>query len=388
MTKQQVTAAPTMYDLSFEKDACGMGFIAQMEGTASHQLVKHALTMLERMNHRGGTGAEPETGDGAGILATIPDKFFQREAKAAGVSLPDRGQYAVGMFFLPAEEEHKNGLQQALVKEIEAAGYLVLWQRDVPFQYENCGPGAQKVMPSFVQLFIKRPLEVQTDRDFEDRLYRLRRKLEKTYHAGEMAICSLSSKTIVYKGMLHAYQVGIFYDDLQDEDFAASIAVVHSRFSTNTFPSWDRAQPFRFLAHNGEINTLRGSENWMKSHGIEVYNEEDSDSAKLENCMEYLYRNGRDIPHALMMMVPEAWSEEAGLGEEMTAFQEYNASFMAPWDGPAALCFTDGEMVGATLDRNGLRPSRYSITKDGFVQVASESGVVDFAPSNVIEKVC
>lgn len=386
MTKQQVTAAPTMYDPSFEKDACGMGFIAQMEGTASHQLVKHALTMLERMNHRGGTGAEPETGDGAGILATIPDKFFQREAKTAGVCLPDRGQYAVGMFFLPAEEEHKNGLQQALVKEIEAAGYLVLWQRDVPFQYENCGPGAQKVMPSFVQLFIKRPLEVQTDRDFEDRLYRLRRKLEKTYHAGEMAICSLSSKTIVYKGMLHAYQVGIFYDDLQDEDFAASIAVVHSRFSTNTFPSWDRAQPFRFLAHNGEINTLRGSENWMKSHGIEVYNEEDSDSAKLENCMEYLYRNGRDIPHALMMMVPEAWSEEAGLGEEMTAFQEYNASFMAPWDGPAALCFTDGEMVGATLDRNGLRPSRYSITKDGFVQVASESGVVDFAPSNVIEK--
>uniref|UniRef100_UPI0035DB1974 glutamate synthase large subunit n=2 Tax=Enterococcus avium TaxID=33945 RepID=UPI0035DB1974 len=386
MTKQQVTEAPTMYDPSFEKDACGMGFIAQMEGKASHQLVKHALTMLERMNHRGGTGAEPETGDGAGILATIPDKFFQREAKTAGVSLPDRGQYAVGMFFLPAEEKHKNGLQQALVKEIEAAGYLVLWQRDVPFQYENCGPGAQKVMPSFVQLFIKRPLEVQTDRDFEDRLYRLRRKLEKTYHAGEMAICSLSSKTIVYKGMLHAYQVGIFYDDLQDEDFAASIAVVHSRFSTNTFPSWDRAQPFRFLAHNGEINTLRGSENWMKSHGIEVYNEEDSDSAKLENCMEYLYRNGRDIPHALMMMVPEAWSEKANLGEEMTAFQEYNASFMAPWDGPAALCFTDGEMVGATLDRNGLRPSRYSITKDGFVQVASESGVVDFEPSNVIEK--
>lgn len=386
MTKQQVTEAPTMYDPSFEKDACGMGFIAQMEGKASHQLVKHALTMLERMNHRGGTGAEPETGDGAGILATIPDKFFQREAKTAGVNLPDRGQYAVGMFFLPAEEKHKNGLQQALVKEIEAAGYLVLWQRDVPFQYENCGPGAQKVMPSFVQLFIKRPLEVQTDRDFEDRLYRLRRKLEKTYHAGEMAICSLSSKTIVYKGMLHAYQVGIFYDDLQDEDFAASIAVVHSRFSTNTFPSWDRAQPFRFLAHNGEINTLRGSENWMKSHGIEVYNEEDSDSAKLENCMEYLYRNGRDIPHALMMMVPEAWSEKANLGEEMAAFQEYNASFMAPWDGPAALCFTDGEMVGATLDRNGLRPSRYSITKDGFVQVASESGVVDFEPSNVIEK--
>ncbi|MFC4771120.1 glutamate synthase large subunit [Enterococcus hermanniensis] len=386
MTTQKIYKAPTMYDPSFEKDACGMGFIAQMQGNSSHQLVSYALTMLERMNHRGGTGAEPETGDGAGILTTIPDQFFQREAKKAAAVLPIKGHYAVGMFFLPSDSETKRGLQQALVTEIEAAGYNVLWQRDVPFQYENCGPGAQKVMPSFVQLFIKRPLDVLSDRDFEDRLYRLRRKLEKNYHAEEVSICSLSAKTIVYKGMLHAYQVGIFYDDLQDEAFEASIAVVHSRFSTNTFPSWDRAQPFRFLAHNGEINTLRGSENWMKSHGIEVYNEADSDSAKLENCMEYLYRNGRDIPHALMMMVPEAWSKEAGLGEELTAFQEYNASFMAPWDGPAALCFTDGDIVGATLDRNGLRPSRYSITKDGFVQVASESGVVDFAPSNVIEK--
>lgn len=386
MTTQKTYEAPTMYDPSFEKDACGMGFIAQMQGNTSHQLVSYALTMLERMNHRGGTGAEPETGDGAGILTTIPDQFFQREAKKSATVLPAKGQYAVGMFFLPSDPEQKRGLQQALVTEIEAAGYQVLWQRDVPFQYENCGPGAQKVMPSFVQLFIKRPLDVSSDRDFEDRLYRLRRKLEKNYQAQELSICSLSAKTIVYKGMLHAYQVGIFYDDLQDEAFEASIAVVHSRFSTNTFPSWDRAQPFRFLAHNGEINTLRGSENWMKSHGIEVYNEEDSDSAKLENCMEYLYRNGRDIPHALMMMVPEAWSKEAGLGEELTAFHEYNASFMAPWDGPAALCFTDGDMVGATLDRNGLRPSRYSITKDGFVQVASESGVVDFAPSNVIEK--
>ncbi|WP_315306474.1 glutamate synthase large subunit [Enterococcus devriesei] len=386
MLKEQYTKAPTLYDPAFEKDACGMGFIAQMQGKKSHQLVEYALTMLERMNHRGGTGAEPETGDGAGILATISDKFFQREAQKFGAQLPAKSQYAVGMFFLPTEEKQKLGLLKALVTEIEAAGYPVIWQRDVPFQYENCGPGAQKVMPSFVQLFIKRPVDVATDREFEDRLFRLRRKLEKIYHAGEFSICSLSAKTIVYKGMLHAYQVGIFYDDLKDQDFEASIAVVHSRFSTNTFPSWDRAQPFRFLAHNGEINTLRGSENWMKSHDIEVYNEEDSDSAKLENCMEYLYRNGRDIPHALMMMVPEAWSEEANLGEEMTAFQEYNASFMAPWDGPAALCFTDGEMVGATLDRNGLRPSRYSITKDGFVQVASESGVVDFAPSNVIEK--
>ncbi|EOH87817.1 glutamate synthase large subunit [Enterococcus pallens] len=386
MSNQTRSKVPTMYNPSFEKDACGMGFIAQMHGNASRELVVHALTMLERMNHRGGTGAEPDTGDGAGILITVPDRFFRREAGKQGITLPSKGEYAVGMFFLPTEEKQKLGLMQAIINDIETAGYPVIWHRDVPFQFENCGPGAQRVMPSFVQLFVKKPMDVKAGRMFEDHLYRLRRKLEKTYHSNEMSLCSLSAKTIVYKGMLHAYQVGIFYEDLQDAEFEASIAVVHSRFSTNTFPSWDRAQPFRFLAHNGEINTLRGAENWMKSHGVEVYNEEDSDSAKLENCMEYLYRNGRDIPQALMMMVPEAWSKEAGLGDELTAFSEYNASFMAPWDGPAALCFTDGDMVGAALDRNGLRPSRYSITKDGLVQVASESGVVDFESSNIIEK--
>ncbi|GCF93955.1 glutamate synthase [Enterococcus florum] len=363
-----------------------MGFIAQMEGRASRELVTHALTMLERMNHRGGTGAEPDTGDGAGILLTLPDTFFREEGERQGIDLPASGDYAVGMFFLPADEQQRLGLLQAITKDIEIAGYPVIWHRDVPFQFENCGPGAQRVMPSFVQLFIKRPMDVTKGRVFEDHLFRLRRKLEKTYRGNDMSICSLSSKTVVYKGMLHAYQVGIFYDDLQAENFKASIAVVHSRFSTNTFPSWDRAQPFRFLAHNGEINTLRGAENWMKSHGVEVYNPEDSDSAKLENCMEFLYRNGRDIPQVLMMMVPEAWSEEASLSPKLTAFSEYNASFMAPWDGPAALCFTDGEMVGAALDRNGLRPSRYSITKDGLVLVASESGVVDLDFSTVVEK--
>ncbi|WP_159722079.1 glutamate synthase large subunit [Enterococcus sp. CSURQ0835] len=376
----------TMYEPAFEKDACGMGFIAQMSGQVSHQIVSCALTMLERMNHRGGTGAEPDTGDGAGVLLTLPDRFFRAEATAAGVVLPPSGDYACGMFFLPQETEKKAGLLAALKTEIASAGFPVLWIREVPFAFENCGPGAQKVMPSFVQLFLGRPSEVKRGRAFEDQLYRLRRQIEKTYHATELSICSLSAKTVVYKGMLHAYQVGLFYPDLQDPRVEASIAVVHSRFSTNTFPSWDRAQPYRFLAHNGEINTLRGAENWMKSHGIEIYNEENSDSAKLENCLEYLYRNGREIPQALMMMVPEAWSKEAKLADELTAFSEYNASFMAPWDGPAALCFTDGEMVGAALDRNGLRPSRYSITKDGLVLVASESGVIDLKPENVIEK--
>lgn len=373
----------TMYDPSFEKAACGMGFIAQKDGIASHQLVDHALTMLERMNHRGGTGAEPDTGDGAGILMAMPHAFFEKELAGR---LPVKGEYAVGMFFLPKEKRKKDFLLKALLRDIAQAGYFVLATRDVPFAFYHCGPGAQEVMPSFVQVFIEKPIDVSAGRAFEDRLYRLRRKLEKSFDPSEFSICSLSSKTIVYKGMLHAYQVRLFYPDLEDEAMATHIALIHSRFSTNTFPSWDRAQPFRFLAHNGEINTLRGAENWMHSHRIAIYNEADSDSAKLENCMEYLYRNGRDIPQALMMMVPEAWSKEANLSPEVEAFNEYNASFMAPWDGPAALCFTDGEMVGAALDRNGLRPSRYSITKDGLIVVASESGVVDLNPAEVVEK--
>lgn len=376
----------SLYDSTFEKAACGMGFIAQKDGKASRELVDYALTMLDRMNHRGGTGAEKDTGDGAGMLMAMPDSFFRNEAKKVDVHLPEPEEYAVGMFFLPQEKSSKELLEKAVLRDIRAEGFSILWQRNVPYAFYNCGPGAQKSMPSFVQIFIQKPVDLKTGRAFEDRLYQLRRILEKNYDPSEFSICSLSSQTICYKGMLHANQVRHFFTDLEDLRMQTSIALIHSRFSTNTFPSWDRAQPYRFLAHNGEINTLRGAENWMTSHQIELYNEENSDSAKLENCMEYLYRNGRDIPQALMMMVPEAWSKKANLSKELTAFNEYNASFMMPWDGPAALCFTDGKMAGAILDRNGLRPSRYSITKDGFVVVASESGVVDFPASEVIEK--
>lgn len=376
----------SLYDSTFEKAACGMGFIAQKDGKASRELVDYALTMLDRMNHRGGTGAEKDTGDGAGMLMAMPDSFFRNEAKKIDVHLPEPEEYAVGMFFLPREKSSKELLEKAVLRDIRVEGFSILWQRNVPYAFYNCGPGAQKSMPSFVQIFIQKPVDLKTGRAFEDRLYQLRRILEKNYDPSEFSICSLSSQTICYKGMLHANQVRHFFTDLEDLRMQTSIALIHSRFSTNTFPSWDRAQPYRFLAHNGEINTLRGAENWMTSHQIELYNEENSDSAKLENCMEYLYRNGRDIPQALMMMVPEAWSKKANLSKELTAFNEYNASFMMPWDGPAALCFTDGKMAGAILDRNGLRPSRYSITKDGFVVVASESGVVDFPASEVIEK--
>ncbi|WP_407929210.1 glutamate synthase large subunit [Agrilactobacillus fermenti] len=376
-----------LYDPRYEHDACGMGFITQMDGQKSHDLIEKALTMLHRMNHRGGTGAEPDTGDGAGILLQVPDEFFRKEAQTLTIDLPSLGDYAVGQFFMPKPTTERDAVIASATEEIENRGFHVLGHRLVPFVYDACGPTAQQTMPSFVQFFIARPNDVARGRQFEDSLYELRRHLEKNFSAAtELSIASLSSRTIVYKGMLHAYQVGLFYPDLHDETMTSAICLVHSRFSTNTFPSWDRAQPYRYLAHNGEINTLKGAENWMTAHNIEIYNEENSDSAKLENCMEYLYHHGRDIPEALLMMVPEAWSKAKTMDPKQRAFDEYNESFMSPWDGPAALCFTDGVQVGAALDRNGLRPSRYLMTKSGLFVVASESGVVDIMPEDVVKK--
>ena len=381
-----IEKSKTMYTPTFEHDACGMGFITQVDGKTSHELVERALIMLKRMNHRGGTGAEPDTGDGAGILLAMPDAFFRTYAEKNALKLPALGEYAVGMFFLPQEKHEKDAMLSSLNDEISRYGFPVIGSRNVPYVYESCGPTAQKAMPGFVQVIVGKPADIEAGRPFEDALYYLRRHLEKTFSSDEFAIVSFSSRTVCYKGMLHAYQVGEFYPDLHDPKMKSAIALIHSRFSTNTFPSWERAQPFRFIAHNGEINTLKRAENWMVSHNIEIYNEDDSDSAKLENCMEYLYRNGRDIPQILLMMVPEAWGKDAHLSAKQTAFDEYNSSFVAPWDGPAALCFTDGIQVGAMLDRNGLRPSRYNLIKGNFLIVASESGVYDVEPENIIEK--
>ncbi|MDR2465212.1 MAG: glutamate synthase large subunit, partial [Streptococcaceae bacterium] len=373
----------TLYDKSLEHDACGMGFVANINGEESHQLVEYGLQMLTRMNHRGGTGAEPDSGDGAGVLLSMPHTFFSEVAKEKNVELGERGHYAVGMFFLPKEAEARRVVLNRLIQFFESAQFPPLFTRNVPFQFENCGPSAQKSMPSFVQIAIKRR---KSDIDFEEVLYQLRREIERNFTNGEVYVASLSSKTILYKGMLHAFQVRLFFDDLTHPLMKAKICLTHSRFSTNTFPSWDRAQPFRYLAHNGEINTLKGAENWMHANGIEVYNEENSDSAKLENCMEYMARNGRSIQESLMMMIPESFEEKSGLSSEAKAFYEYATSFVAPWDGPAGLVYTDGDLVGAALDRNGLRPSRYSITKNGFIVVSSESGVIDFQPSEVVKK--
>ena len=379
----------TLWQPDFESDACGMGFIAQIDGKASHLLVERALTMLTRMNHRGGTGAEPETGDGAGILLALPDEFFRKIAKEHDVELPKLGDYAVGQFFLSRKENKKHQELEAIKAAVKAQGYEVLFTRTVPFNFEACGATAQGIMPSFVQVFIEKKSSekaVSEISNFENDLFIIRRNLEKRFDEEELYICSLSSQTVVYKGMLHAYQVKLFYPDLSDEDFKSHIALTHSRFSTNTFPSWNRAQPFRFLAHNGEINTLRGAENWMKVNDIEMYNEENSDSAKLENCMEYFYRNGRELPESLLTMIPEAWGEQTGLSPELKAFYEYSTAHIAPWDGPAALVFTDGKTVGARLDRNGLRPSRYLVTKDNSIILSSESGVVDIPADEIIEK--
>lgn len=385
LREQMVKNAP-LWDESLEHDACGMGFIAQRYGQSSHELVERAITLLTRMNHRGGTGSEPDTGDGAGLLMSIPDKFFRKVARIEGITLPQSGEYAVAMLFLPFDTVAKNKVLDKIITEISADGFEYIFDRDVPFDFDACGPTAQQAMPGFRQIFIKKPQHVALERDFDDALYTLRRHLEDTISDEDMYIVSLSAKTITYKGMLHAYQVGQFFLDLHDEDVEAKIALTHSRFSTNTFPSWDRAQPFRFLAHNGEINTLQGDVNWMKTHGVAIYNEENSDSAMMENTMEHLYRHGRSIPQALLMLVPEAHSKEANVSDELAAFTEYNESFMAPWDGPAAVVFTDGNIVGARLDRNGLRPSRYLVTDDGYVILSSESGVVDVPANSIIEK--
>ncbi len=276
------------------------------------------------------------------------------------MTLPAAGDYAVAQLFLAHDSSERAAVLDSAKQQIQLNGFTVLGERTVPFIFENCGPGAQQSMPGFVQLIIERPADVQPGRPFEDQLYFLRRDLEKAFDRSSLSICSLSSQTIVYKGQLHAYQVGLFYPDLHDPNLKSAICLIHSRFSTNTFPSWDRAQPYRFLAHNGEINTLKGAENWMTSHGIAIYDEAASDSAKLENCMEYLYRHGRTIPEALLMLVPEAFEANPKLSAAQRAFDEYHASFVTPWDGPAACVSPTGfklalTSTGTGYDHRGLR---------------------------------
>ncbi|WP_404447738.1 glutamate synthase large subunit [Microbacterium marinum] len=384
-----------MYNPAFEKDACGLAMVATLRGEAGHDIVDLALTALRNLEHRGAIGSDAGTGDGAGILTQMPDAFLREVVE---FDLPAAGEYAVGLAFLPIERDDRDAQKAAIVRIAESEGLTVLGWRDVPTADDNLGKLAFDARPAFEQLFVSRPAVgdspalsgIQLDR----RAYRLRKRAQ---HELGAYFVSLSSRTLGYKGMVTTLQLEPFYPDLQDERFTTELAVVHSRYSTNTFPSWPLAQPLRMLAHNGEINTVNGNRNWMRARQSQLESEllgdirpllpicvdGQSDSASFDEVLELLSLTGRSLPHAIMMMVPEAYEKQTDMPDDLRAFYEYHSMQMEPWDGPAALIFTDGTLVGATLDRNGLRPGRWTETTDGIVVIGSETGVLDFEPERI-----
>jgi len=393
-----------LYDPANEHDSCGVGFLARLDAEATHGIVADAVQILVNLEHRGAIGGDKATGDGAGLLLQIPDGLLRAEWPAASPKLPHRGDYAVGMVFLPTNPVLTDRAVDTLERIALDEGCEVLGWRRVPVDTSPLGEFARETRPEIRQLFLGRG-RVAADA-FERKLYAIRRRAEKDVarwadDASQFCVPSLSSRTIVYKGMLVGTQLPLFYPDLRDKRFLSAFALVHQRYSTNTFPSWSLAQPFRTLAHNGEINTLRGNINQMRAResilqsdlfGADlsklkpIINETGSDSAMLDNALELLLLGGRSLPHAMMMLVPEAWGPRFTMGEDKRAFYEYHAAFMEPWDGPAALAFTDGRYIGATLDRNGLRPARYTVTRDGLVVMASETGVLDLAPERILSR--
>src|SRR6266496_3677838 len=390
-----------LYDSRYEHDACGVGFVADLSGRRRHDIVASALTVLRNLEHRGAKGSDPETGDGAGILTQIPDEFFR---SACEFPLPEPGAYAAGMVFMPGRGENGGAARaMAAVEDIAAREHLtVLGWRGVPHDPACCGAAARAALPGLSQLFVAGQAG-ETGLALDRLAFCLRKRAE---HEAGVYFASLSSATIVYKGMLTPPQLTRFFPDLCDEEFASALALVHSRFSTNTFPSWPLAHPYRFVAHNGEINTIRGNRNWMRAReamlatdlirpdaagrGIErllpVLDEAASDSASFDACLELLTLGGRSLPHAVLMMIPEPWENNPQMDPARRAFYRFHASLMEPWDGPALIAFTDGTLIGAVLDRNGLRPGRYWVTSDGLVVLASEVGVLDIDPATVIRK--
>ncbi|MFZ5634108.1 MAG: glutamate synthase large subunit [Bacillota bacterium] len=398
-----------LYDPRFEHDACGIGFVANIKGKKSNQIVRQALNILVNLDHRGARGAEVNTGDGAGILMQIPHAFFARKCAKAGLHLPPAGRYGVGMLFLPHDADRREKCEQTVERIVREEGQTPLGWRTVPVNDYTLGETSRLARPFIRQVFIARNPEIKDEMAFERKLYVIRKRAEKEVRRsyileGEIFtfyFASLSSRTIVYKGMLTPEQLSSFYLDLNDLDMETAIALVHSRFSTNTFPSWERAHPYRYIIHNGEINTLRGNINWMHARQamfqselfgedmakvIPVIDQDASDSGMFDNCMEFLHLAGRSLPHVAMMMIPEPWSNHESMSDEKKAFYEYHSCLMEPWDGPAAIAFTDGKIVGAVLDRNGLRPSRYYVTRDDLIVLASEVGVLDIPPENVLIK--
>ena len=368
-----------LYDPQFEHDSCGVGFVVNINGEKSHEIVKKGLDVLKRLAHRGAVGADPKTGDGAGVLIQIPHEFY----KKVFPKLPQFGSYGTGVVFFPQNKRLRDICRDVFEKVVEQEGQTLLGWRKIPVNDSNIGETAKKTQPIIEQVFIFKGKKVNTQIEFERRLYKIRREIEKEVTAEDFYITNLSSRTISYKGLLMPGQVEEYFLDLSDPELKSSIALVHSRYSTNTFPTWDLAQPFRFLAHNGEINTLRGNINWMRARGVDVIVPGGSDSASLDNVFELLVLSGRSMAHAMMMLIPGAWEHNHQMNKEVRDFYKYHACFMEPWDGPAAIAFTDGKHVGAVLDRNGLRPARYVVTKNGMVVMASEVGVLDIKAEDI-----
>jgi glutamate synthase domain-containing protein 2/glutamate synthase domain-containing protein 1/glutamate synthase domain-containing protein 3 len=396
-----------LYDPWFEHDACGVGFVVDVKGRKSHRILQQAIQVLHNLDHRGACGCEANTGDGAGVLIQMPHAFYQQVAKKERLSLPGPGEYASGLVFLPRNPTKRRRLAEVFDHIIQSEGQTLLGWRTVPTNNASLGETARASEPFIRQVFIGRDPAIKDDMEFERKLYVIRKRAYSEIRTSTIDgaeywyLASLSYKTIVYKGMLLTNQLAQYYTDLQQPAVETALALVHSRFSTNTFPSWDRAHPYRYLAHNGEINTLRGNYNWMKARealfdsdlfGADtskippVINPNGSDSAMFDNTLELLVLAGRSLEHAMMMMIPEPWSAHESMDDDKRAFYQYHSSLMEPWDGPASIAFTDGKKIGAVLDRNGLRPSRYYVTKNDLVVMASEAGVLDLPPEDVVQK--
>lgn len=403
--KGQTPKNQGLYNKRNEKDACGVGFVAHIKGKKSHEIVQQGLTLLTNLTHRGATGYDPKLGDGAGLLMQMPDVFMRSEAAKLNINLPEVGQYAVGNLFLPQDAKNRAACEALIAKIVSEEKQTLLGWRDVPVDNSNIADAARDVEPCMRQVFIGSSASNQTS--FERKCFVIRKRIEHAVCALNLKdnaafyVPSLSSRTIVYKGMLLANEVGVYYRDLADESVVSALALVHQRFSTNTFPAWDLAHPFRMIAHNGEINTVQGNVNWMAARHETMKStvigedldklwpliaEGQSDSACFDNCLELLVAGGYSLPHAMMMLIPEAWNNNALMDDERRAFYEYHAALMEPWDGPAAVAFTDGNMIGATLDRNGLRPARYLVTDDDIVMMASEMGVLTFPQEKIVKK--
>ncbi len=403
MSKNGYPVSQGLYDPEQEHEACGIGMIANINGKQTHSIVQHAVTILCNMEHRGGQSSDTSTGDGAGILTQIPHRFFQKQCEKENIYLPRAGDYGVGMVFLPKDHDTRMKSKDIFERIIAEEGQIFLGWRPVPINDSFVGKVASKTKPTIRQVFIKVSEDIKNQLDFERKLYIIRKRIEREIASMEgyedVYISSLSTRTIVYKGMLIPEQLDSFYIDLNHPDFKSALALVHSRFSTNTFPSWKRAHPNRYTIHNGEFNTLRGNVNWMRAREqmceSEFFNSEDlqkvlpvidsdgSDSSMFDNCFEFLHLSGRSLAHTAMMMVPEPWANDKNIKEEKRDFYEYHSTLMEPWDGPAALVFTDGNQIAACLDRNGLRPARYYVTKSGMIVLGSEVGALDIFADDI-----